>query len=199
MPTLDKRIDAYIAKSAAFAQPILKHLRKLVHKACPDVVETIKWGMPSFDYKGPYCSMAAFKQHCSFGFWKGDLITQVVEGGSSGMSHFGRITSKQDPPTDKVILECLKQAKALNDEGVKLPARSKAKGNKALDVPADLQRALRANKKARKTFEGFSYSHRKEYVEWITEAKREETRARRLETAIEWLAEGKSKNWKYER
>lgn len=201
MPTLDPRIDAYIERAAPFAQPILKHVRKLVHKAVPEIVETIKWGMPAFEYKGPLAGMAAFKQHCTFGFWKAKLIVgedRDVE--STAMGSFGRITSRKDLPSDKVLLEYLKKARELNEAGIKVAKpKPKTKEQKVVDVPDYFLRALRTNKKALQAFEAFSYSHRKEYVEWITEAKREETRAKRIETALEWLAEGKSRNWKYEK
>jgi hypothetical protein len=196
MPKRDPRIDAYIAKAADFAKPILTHLRKLVHAADPDVAETMKWGMPFFEHKGLLCNMAAFKAHCSFGFWKGELILGRSQGGD-GMGHFGRITSLADLPSDKVLASYIKKAIALNEAGVKkaVPPRSKVK--KELVVPDYFTGALRKNKKALATFEGFSYSHKKEYVEWITEAKREETRANRIATALAWLSQGKARNWKY--
>lgn len=199
MPTQDPRVDAYIAKSADFAKPILKHLRALVHRGCPEVVETLKWGMPSFGYKGMLCGMAAFKQHCSFGFWKGELILHQKPGGmaDAGMGHFGRITSLADLPGARTLLGYVKQAAALNDAGVKKPGRPKPKGKTQLVVPDYFTAAMKKNKKTLATFQAFSYSHKKAYLEWITEAKREETRAERLKTALEWLAQGKARNWKY--
>ncbi len=199
MASKDPRIDAYIARSAAFAQPILKHIRKLVHAACPEVEETLKWSIPHFVHKGILCSMAAFKHHCAFGFWKGALIIGNDAGTAQdeAMGQFGRITAPSDLPADKVLIGYIKKAVHLNDTGVKVPARSKPKVKKELDAPDDLKTALKKNKKALATFEDFSYSHKKEYVEWITEAKRAETRTQRLETAIEWMAEGKPRNWKY--
>lgn len=201
----DKRVDEYIQKAQSFAKPILKHLRKLVHEGCPEVEETIKWGMPSFDYKGPFCSMASFKQHCVFGFWKAKLIEDkqnylgagVSEGGEA-MGNLGRLTKPGDLPPDDVMIGFIKQAKKLNDEGVKLPSKT-AKEKKELVIPAYLTEILNKNKKAKETFDNFSYSHKKEYVEWITEAKTEATREKRMNTTIEWLTEGKAKNWKYER
>jgi uncharacterized protein YdeI (YjbR/CyaY-like superfamily) len=205
MTKKDTRIDAYIEKAQPFAQPILQHLRELVHKACPAVEEKIKWGMPYFDYKGPLCSMASFKQHAVFGFWKIDLINdphkylqQHKAAGGESMGNFGRITSLADLPPDEAILDFIRQAKKLNDEGVKLPAKAKAE-KKELDVPGYFIDALQKNKKALQTFENFSYSHKKEYVEWITEAKTEATRNKRMDTAIEWLNEGKGRNWKYKK
>ena len=199
----DPRVDAYIAKSQEFAKPILEHFRELVHKACPDVEETIKWSFASFDYKGPYCTMASFKQHCAIGFWKAALMkdTKLIANAKSesAMGHLGRITSLKDLPKDKELIAYLKEAAKLNADGVKLPAKPKSKEPKELVVPDYFTKALKKNKKALETFTNFSYSRKKDYVEWITEAKTEKTRNKRMTTAIEWLAEGKSRNWKYEK
>ena len=200
MAKKDSRVDACIAKSAPFAQPILKHIRKLVHAGCPEVEETIKWQFPSFMYKGMLCGMAAFKNHCTFGFWKHELIfgkeKLAANGEERGMGQFGRITSLSDLPKDAVLLGYIKEAVRLNDEGIKAPSRAKPK-KKALIVPDYFMKELKKNTKALAVFEGFSYSHKKEYTEWITEAKAEDTRKRRLETAIQWMTEGKARNWKY--
>ncbi len=198
MPTLDPRIDAYIEKAAPFAQPILIHLRKLVHKACPDIVETIKWSMPIFEHKGIVCNMAAFKQHCAFGFWKQKILeTDAFPKHQNAMGSFGKITDISDLPKDREMVKLIKQAVELNEKGVKVP-KAKAATKKELTVPDDLTAALLKNKKAKLTFEDLPYSHRKEYIEWINEAKTDATRNKRIATTIEWLAEGKSKNWKYE-
>jgi uncharacterized protein YdeI (YjbR/CyaY-like superfamily) len=198
MPTIDPRVDAYIEKSAEFAQPILKHIRKLVHKACPDIQETMKWSMPHFDYKGSVCNMAAFKQHCAFGFWKQSLLEQsAFPAEKTAMGSFGRITSVKDLPPDKVMIGLIHQAVELNEKGVKIAKKPVEK--KELVVPAELTKALSKNKNAKAAFEKFSYSHKKEYIEWITEAKTEPTRNKRLATTVEWLSEGKSRNWKYEK
>ena len=195
----DPRIDAYIAKSADFAKPVLRHLRKVVHAGCPEVEETLKWGMPAFVYKGILCGMAAFKGHCTFGFWKETLLKKkygpLPKVDARAMGQFGRITGIADLPSERTLLRFVKDAAALNDAGVKSPVRSKAK--KSLAVPAYFMAALRKNKKALATFEGFSPSNKREYVEWVTEAKGEDTRARRLETAVAWMAQGKVRNWKY--
>ncbi|HEY2711899.1 MAG TPA: YdeI/OmpD-associated family protein [Chthoniobacterales bacterium] len=199
MPKKNPAVDTYIAQARPFARPILRHLRKIVHAACPNVEEKIKWGSPHFDYKGSLAGMAAFKQHCAFGFWKAALILDPETAQrDDGMGHFGRITKLSDLPNDKALLAYARKAVELNDAGIKLPRKAKPKGPRVLAIPDDLTAALRKNPKARQTFEGFSHSHRKEYVEWITEAKREETRRKRLTTAIGWLAEGKTQNWKYE-
>ena len=194
----DPRVDTYIAKSADFAKPILNHLRDLVHEACPEVEEEWKWSFPHFSYKGMFCSMAAFKEHCAFGFWKSSLIVdkkgQNIE---QAMGQFGRLTKLSDLPSKKVMIEYIKLAKKLNDDGVKSPTRAKPKAPRELVVPDDLAKALKRNKAAQATFDTFSPSNKREYVDWITEAKAEATRSRRLETAIEWMAEGKTRNWKY--
>ncbi|MBI4662118.1 MAG: YdeI/OmpD-associated family protein [Verrucomicrobia bacterium] len=199
----DPRIDAYIAKSADFAKPILNHLRKLVHAACPDVEETMKWSFPHFLHKGILCSMASFKNHCAFGFWKGALIFGKTKGSSDdekqAMGQFGRITAISDLSDEKTLTGYLKEAARLNEAGVKVPAKPKAKEKNDLVVPDYFVSALKTNKQALVTFESFSYSHKKEYLEWITEAKGEETRQRRMATAIEWMTEGKSRHWKYAR
>ena len=202
----DLRIDTYIGKSAEFAKPILRHIRKVVHAGCPDVEETLKWGFPHFMYKGILCSMAAFKAHCAFGFWKQALLREkhkslakAAKVAEPAMGQFGRITGVADLPSEKTLLRLVADAAALNNEGVKSPARSRAKGKRALAIPAYFMSALRENKKALATFNGFSPSNKKEYVEWVTEAKTEETRERRLATAVEWMAEGKIRNWKYTR
>lgn len=203
MATIDPRIDTYIEKSKDFAKPILMHIRKLVHKACPGIEETIKWSMPHFDYKGAVvCNMASFKEHCTFGFWKA-AIMKDPEGvfnkdGKNAMGQFDRITSVKDLPSDKILIVYIKEAAKLNEEGIKLPAKPKTAAHE-IAVPAELIAALKKNKKANAVFEKFAPSHRKEYVQWITEAKTEATRNKRISEAIEWIAEGKGRNWKYEK
>jgi len=198
MVTRDPRIDAYIADSADFARPILTHLREVVHAACPEAEETLKWSAPHFLYKGMLCGMQAFKAHCAFGFWKGSLVVAGNGQSTEGMGQFGRITAVSDLPSRKVLTALIRQAMALNDQGVKSPTRANRKPRPEAKVPPDLAAALAKNRKARATFEGFSPSHRREYVEWITEARTEPTRLRRIETTVGWLAEGKNRNWKYQ-
>jgi uncharacterized protein YdeI (YjbR/CyaY-like superfamily) len=196
----DPRVDAYIAKSAGFAQPVLKHIRQLVHQGCPEVEETIKWQFPCFSYKGLLCSMAAFRNHCTFGFWKHELILpekQGTDGEEDGMGQFGKMTSLSDLPKDALMLRYIKEAVRLNDEGIKIPSRAKPKRKQELVVPDYFLAALKKSPRSLKAFEEFSYSHKKEYVQWVTEAKRDETRQQRLETTLAWLAEGKPRNWKY--
>jgi uncharacterized protein YdeI (YjbR/CyaY-like superfamily) len=199
MATKDPRIDAYIAKSADFAKPILKHLRKVVHAGCPDVVETMKWSMPHFDYKGVMCGMAAFKEHCAFGFWKESLVfdrDKATE--KTAMGSFGCIKTLADLPSEKTLIGYVKKAAALNEAGIKAPGRTQPKKKEVLAVPKDFSAALKKNAKARKTFEDFPPSKRREYLEWVTGAKREETRHERLATSIKWMAEGKPRHWKYQ-
>ena len=198
MATKDPRIDAYIAKSAAFAKPILKHLRKIMHAGCPNVEETMKWSMPHFDYKGVMCGMAGFKQHCVFGFWKEALIfdpDKIAE--KTAMGSFGCIKSLADLPNEKTLIGYVKKAAALNEAGIKAPGRTQPKKKEPFTVPDDFGAALKKNAKARKAFEDFAPSKQREYVEWVSEAKRPETRQERLATSIQWLSEGKARHWKY--
>jgi len=202
MPTIDKRIDDYITKAQPFAQPILIKIRALVHKACPEATETIKWGFPVFEYKGILCGFASFKAHCAFNLWKYKLIKDthglIEKGDRDGMGIFGKITSLKDLPSDKIFCDYLKQAILLNEQGIKAPAPPRNKINPPLIVPDEFKKALQKNIAAKLAFEEFSYSHKKEFVEYINEAKREETKLSRIEKSIEKLAEGKSHNWKYE-
>jgi uncharacterized protein YdeI (YjbR/CyaY-like superfamily) len=204
MASTDPRIDAYIAKSADFARPVLEHLRKLVHKGCPGVDETIKWGMPFFEFNGsPLCNMSGFKQHCAFGFWNASLLKDPEDilhlKDKNAMGHFDRLTSLKDLPSDKTMIAYIKEAAVLNEKGIKKPGRAPAGPKAELPVPAALAAALKKNKKAGTVFEAFAPSHRREYIEWIAEAKTEETRDKRVATTLEWLVEGKSRNWKYQK
>ena len=202
MPSHDPRIDAYIAKQQPFAQPILAHIRDVVHAACPEVEETLKWSSPHFMYKGGMmCGMAAFKEHAVFGFWKGKLIDGVSpnrNNGGDAMGNFGKLTSVKDLPSKSAMTSLIKQAMKLNEQGVTVP-RPKRGTRPEAAVPPELAAALNRNKTAATHFAAFPPSHRREYVEWITEAKREETRTKRVAQAVEWIAEGKARNWKYER
>jgi uncharacterized protein YdeI (YjbR/CyaY-like superfamily) len=197
MPTRDKRVDAYITRAAPFARPILRHLRQVVHAACPEVEETLKWGMPTFMHHGILCGMGAFKEHAIFGFWKHALIVEQSDSKrDEAMGSFGCLTDLSQLPSKRVLTGYVKQAMRLNEEGIKVPSNRKPRP--ALPVPADLRTALARSAKAKATFAKFSPSQRREYIEWVTEAKRAETRARRVATTIEWLSEGKRRNWKYE-
>ncbi len=192
------KVDAYIAKQADFARPILNRFRELVHETCPAVEEAIKWGMPSFEYKGLLCGMAAFKAHATFGFWKHDLVVGADPKSREAMGSFGRLTSLDQLPSKRRFAAWMKVAMRLNDEGVKTP-REKSTTKKAIPMHASFKSALAKSKKAKATFEAFPPSCQREYLEWIDEAKREETRDKRIATAIEWLSEGKRRHWKYEK
>lgn len=196
------QIDQYILKAQPFAQPILHHLRALIHHACPEVEEKIKWSMPHFDYKGsPLVHMAAFKQHCAFGFWKAALMKDksLLENAKqeAAMGHLGKITSLKDLPPDKKIIAYIKEAMKLNEAGIKVQKIIKPKAD--IPLPDDFNLLLKKNKKATAVFQAFSPSCRREYLEWIVDAKAEATRIKRMTQAIEWMAEGKKRNWKYEK
>jgi uncharacterized protein YdeI (YjbR/CyaY-like superfamily) len=201
------KVDAYINKAKPFAQPILEHLRELVHKACPTVKETIKWSRPFFEYKGAILgNMSAFNEHCSFGFWGeeiGAVLREAKVVREEGMGSLGRITTTKDLPADKQMLTWIREATAFIDSGnytSPITARNKVvKAPKAaLETPPEFSAALKKDKKASAVFAKFSPSCKREYVEWIAEAKRPETRDKRIATAIEWIAEGKQRNWKYQ-
>jgi uncharacterized protein YdeI (YjbR/CyaY-like superfamily) len=202
MGSKNPKVDAYIAKSAPFAQPILKRIRELVHAACPDVEEAIKWGSPFFLHHGILCYMPAFKEHCAFGFWHPKMREALKdkEPTSHAAGQFGRLTKVSDLPSKSEFTRLVKQAMNFNESVPKTLAKNAAPRKKrpALQPPSDFLAALAKNKKAKKTFDACSPSHQREYVEWVTGAKRDDTRERRIKQALEWLAEGKSRNWKYE-
>ena len=195
-------IDAYIARQAEFARPILEHLREVVHEACPEVEEALKWSSPSFLYRGKIlCGGSAFKAHVTFGFWHAALVEGEERGAglSPANGRFSRLTSVSDLPPDAELIAMIAKAKSLIDEGVKPPHITRERTAKPEPaVPVELRAALDRNPKAAAAFDGFAPSHRREYVEWIAEAKRPETRERRVNQAVEWLSEGKKRNWKYE-
>ena len=196
----DPRIEAYIAKAEPFARPILERLRALVHEACPDADETIKWGMPFFVSGGAsLCHMAAFKRHAAFGFWR-HVEVMGGERPAEGMGSFGKLASLDDLPPKRTLATLIKRAAALNASGMK-PVRTAAKKTSAPlpEMPADFGEALDRVPAARRTWDAFSPGHRREYLDWVLGAKRAETRAKRIAQAVAWLAEGKSRNWKYEK
>jgi uncharacterized protein YdeI (YjbR/CyaY-like superfamily) len=198
----DPRIDAKIAASPEFARPILAHLRKLAHKACPEAEETLKWGMPHFTYKGAILfGMGSFKAHIAMGFWLGDLIVGD-KASEEAMGQFGRVTTLKDLPPDGTIAGFIRKAMALIDQGVKSPTRSAQKRSKPKPppkVPAFLAAAFRGDAGAQAGFKGLPPGKQREYIEWLAEAKTEATREKRLAQALEWMAEGKGRNWKYEK
>ncbi|MEP6483758.1 MAG: YdeI/OmpD-associated family protein [Rudaea sp.] len=195
MAKRDPRVDAYIEKSPDFAKPILDHIRTLVLATCPDAEETIKWRMPAFAHHGLLCAMAAFKNHCGFVLFKHKLVFEDATTSEKAMGQFGRITTIAELPPAKTMATYIRKAMKLNESGVKMPRPPAQK--RALTIPPDFSAALKKNKRAFAAFEKFPPGQKREYVEWITEAKREETRSKRLAQAIEWIAEGKPRNWKY--
>jgi uncharacterized protein YdeI (YjbR/CyaY-like superfamily) len=201
MKNTSPEVDRYIAAAAPFARPILERIRSAFHKAHPDVTETMKWSFPHFEYKGLLGSMAAFKQHVSWGFWKGRLMADplgvIPPAGETSMGGL-KIGDVKELPSEKNMIAYVREAIRLNEAGVKSERPARAPKAEA-EVPADLVAALKKAPAAKKAFEAFSPSHRREYIEWITEAKQDATRQKRLATTIEWLSEGKSRNWKYER
>lgn len=203
MGSRDTRVDAYIADAPAFAQPVLSELRERVHAVCPDVTEAFKWSHPFFEHHGVMCNMAAFKAHCSFGFWKAALMTTVPSTNTDeAHGQLGRLTSVKDLPAKRAFTAMVKEAMQLNESGATVPKPRKAAAKKspaALAIPPLLKAALDRNRRALDTFDAFSPSHRKEYIEWITDAKTDATRERRVEQAIEMMSEGKSRHWKYQR
>jgi uncharacterized protein YdeI (YjbR/CyaY-like superfamily) len=194
----DERVDAYIARQAEFARPILEHLRSAVHEACPDAEETLKWSAPAFMYKGEILAMmAGFKAHVAFNLWRGSQVVEEGEKRNDAMGQFGRITTIEDLPEPSALGGIIQKAMALAEAGVK-PQREKSV-KAPIEPPEDLAAALEGNQAALATFQGFSPGSRREYVEWVVSAKRAETRASRIAQAVEWMAEGKKRNWKYEK
>jgi len=199
----DPRVDAYIEKAAPFAQPVLAHLRKLMHQACPRVTESIKWSMPFFVQQGVVlASMAAFKQHCAFGFWGPEMQKALSKDGlksSEAMGSLGRITGLPALPPDRVLIAYMRQAGALVESGQRTKSieRPKKAKPRPVRVPSELTAALKKSKMATKVFDEFSASCRREYADWIAEAKRPETKAKRVKQAVDWIAQGKQRNWKY--
>ena len=196
-PHRNPEVDAYIARAAPFARPILAHLRHVVHGACPDVEEVMKWSMPFFVHHGNLCHMAGFKAHCTFGFWRGNEIPDLPKDvGGEGMGSLGRILSVDDLPPKRRLSSFVKSAMKLNETVKKPPVARAPKA--ALEMPDDLARALDTDSKAAAHFNAFTPSAQREYIEWVVEAKRAATRASRISTAIEWIAEGRTRHWKYQ-
>ncbi len=198
----DKRIDTYIAKSPEYAQPILEHLRELVHSACADAVETMKWGMPFMEYQGPLCKMAAFKAHCSFGFWTAALMkdsSELEKNQNTARGQLGKITSLKDLPSDKKIIKLIKEAVELNEKVIKVASKEKKTKTMEVATPNYFIAALKKNKKVVEHFEVFALSHRKEYNAWKMDAKTDATKNKRMAQAIEWIENGNGRNWKYEK
>ena len=201
MEQYDSRVDAYIAKSTPFAKPVLEYIRQVVHDASPLITETIKWGCPFFDYKGPVSQMAAFKEHCAFGFWKASRLNdphKKLKIGDQTAGSFSRLVSIDDLPSKEILTDFVLQAIALNESCVKVAEKKTAAEKTELVIPEYFIAFLSASPKAKEVFDNFSYSHKKEYAAWIADAKSDATRQKRMETALEWISEGKSRNWKYQ-
>ena len=200
----DSRVDDYIAKAAPFARPPLEHVRAAMHAALPDVTEAIKWGHPFYLLDGkPFANMAAFKAHCSLGFWKGGrpVAEDVAGPRDKAMGQFGRIESLADLPGAVALRKLIGAARtawlAEKEDKASAPPAPKPR-REAPPLPDDLAAALRVQAGARQRFDAFTPSQQREYVEWIVEARREATRASRIAQAVEWIAEGKTRNWKYQ-
>lgn len=201
MQPFNPAVDAYIAESEDFAKPILEHLRQIIHDTCPEVQEVVKWGYPHFDYKGDMmCILGSFKNHCSFSLYKAALMSDpnIIASVKAGqkMGYMNKLKSLSDLPAKKVLVGYIKEAMSLNEKGIK-KERPKSNKPKVLDVPDYLDAALAANKKTKAVFESKSDSFRKEYITWITDAKTEATRQKRMDQALEWIAEGKGRFWQY--
>lgn len=193
--TRDPRVDAYIAARQPFAQPILTHLRELVHAHAPGAQETLKWGVPHFVLNGQnLAGMAAFKAHATFGFWRDEEVTGSPRN-ADAMGSMGRLGALSDLPSDEVLADWIAKAAALCCEGK--PKRAAPKSKPALDLPDDLRAALKVNAAAQGHWDAFSPGKRRDYIEWVIEAKREETRVKRIATTVAQVAEGKDRNWKY--
>jgi uncharacterized protein YdeI (YjbR/CyaY-like superfamily) len=200
MEQYDSRIDAYIEKSVDFAKPILTYLRQVIHEASPLITETIKWGCPSFDYKGPLVMLASFKQHCGLNLWKASLMhdpQQVMKLSDESAGQFGRITNIADLPPKDVLIDFIQQGVKLNEAGVKARANKTTSEKTELITPDYFVAILDQHPQAKSTFDNFSASQKKEYVNWFEEAKTEATREKRLTEGIAWIIEGKTRNWKY--
>ncbi|ASU33344.1 DUF1801 domain-containing protein [Mucilaginibacter xinganensis] len=203
MEQYDARVDAYIEKAAPFAKPILEQIREIVHKTSPLITETVKWGMPFFEYKGPVCMMASFKQHLGFGFWKASRLNdpkRLIRGSDeeAAAGSFGRIEKMEDLPPAEALADFIRQIMAINESGVKEPKKTVAP-KPEIAMPADFNDLLSGNPKALEHFFNFSPSKKKEYLEWIVESKSDATRQKRMEQALEWISEGKSRHWKYQK
>ncbi|TCD11131.1 hypothetical protein EZ449_06450 [Pedobacter frigidisoli] len=195
------QVDQYIINSAEFFIPILDHLRNLIHKADARIEERMKWSMPFFELKGPICHIAAFKNHCAFGFWKGALMNDAygIFKDEATMGKLGKITSFEDLPADEILIAYIQQAIQLNEDGIKLPAKPKTNQKPDIKVPDYFIEALQEDSKAMAVFQNFTPSKKKDYILWLEEAKTEATKQKRLLQSLEWIADGKSRMWKYEK
>ncbi|RYG11121.1 MAG: hypothetical protein EOO07_21105 [Chitinophagaceae bacterium] len=203
MAQFDPKVDKYIADAENFAKPILQHWRQLVLSTCPEAVEAIKWGIPHFDYKGDFmCVVASYKSHCSFTFLKAELMNDPRLKESKQLKpiqrFLGKITKPADLPTDEEFITLLVEAMILNEKGIKVVTQ-KSDTPKVYELPDYFAEKFETNPKAKQIFESKSASFRKDYIIWITEAKTDATRQKRMEEALEWIADGKARFWKYEK
>lgn len=195
---MNEKITEYIDNAQPFAQPILWHFRDLIHKVCPKVEEKLKWGVPFFDYKGSMCFMAGFKNHCNIGFWKGAIMQDALlftENNTKALGGLNKIKAITDLPNDDTLMAYIAEAMILNENGVKVtPAFKKIA---VPEMPKEFTEALQNEPIVLGIFEGFTPSQRKEYILWIASAKTEATKSKRILQAIDWIADGKIKDWKY--
>ena len=193
----DPRIDAYIAKAAPFARPILEHVRARVHAVVPSVEETLKWSAPGFTLDGKILlMMAAFKAHAALNFWRGQEI-RGSEASGDAMGQFGKLTFVNDLPPDAQFDELIREAARLAATAP-APRKTKHEPKSAPNLHPEFAAALKSNPKAKATLDSFPPSAQRDYLEWIADAKQDSTRAKRIATAVEWLAEGKRRHWKYQ-
>ncbi|HTJ52512.1 MAG TPA: YdeI/OmpD-associated family protein [Cyclobacteriaceae bacterium] len=203
MSTLNKKVDTYIDNSADFAKELLEYLRNIIHKTCPDVEEDIKWGTPHYSYKGDHlCMMAGFKNHCSFSLYKAELMKdKAIQDSVKAGKKFGymdKLKSVSELPKKNILISLIKEAMTLNEQGIKKEVSKSAK-SKVLEVPDYFEKELKANTKAKEVFYSKSDSFRKEYIVWISDAKTDETRHKRMDEALEWIADGKGRFWKFKK
>lgn len=202
MSNADPKVDVYSENAEAFARPIMAHLRGLIRAACPDVTETVKWGIPHFDYRGEMmCIFAAYRAHCAFSFWKDSLMSDARLKANADLPaakrFMGKLTTLADLPSDAELTAWIREAMSLNERGVKLAPRKSTGAPKPVGVPAAFAERLAANPSVKAVFEGKSASFQKEYNLWIGEAKTDATRDKRIDEALAWIADGKGRFWKY--
>jgi len=202
LPSSEPEVDAYAEGVEAFAKPILAHLRGLIRATCPEVVETLKWGIPHFDYRGEMmCIFAAYRSHCAFSFWKSALMSDPRLKASidlpASKRFMGKLRSLADLPVDAELTAWIREAMLLNEQGAKVAPRKTSAAPKIVVAPPAFVERLAASPSVKAMFESKSASFQKEYNVWIAEAKTEATRDKRINEALAWIAEGKGRFWKY--
>jgi uncharacterized protein YdeI (YjbR/CyaY-like superfamily) len=192
----DPRVDAYIAKAQPFAQAILSHVRGRVHAAVPDAEETLKWSAPAYTLDGKILLItAAFKAHAALNFWRGQEIRSGAT--DEGMGQFGKLRSVEDLPPDDELDALIRTAAELA-KSAPAPRKTKHAPKPAPEMHPEFAAALDRAPKAKSALDSFPPSARRDYLEWVADAKQDATRQKRIASAIEWLGEGKRRNWKYE-